>query len=501
MSRAHRAHRAHRGPRPLRDARALVASVLPWLLGCVLLWASMIGDAAALPMYAQRSGRTCANCHVSPTIEDAEGWENPELEDRKCTLSCNACHINPTGGGLRNASGRYYGQAVLGMFPTQERGYDDHDAEISGDMAWKIRQFLDREARREVDGERVVPSDFDEVQAGVGAGQTGRWTALGKPLGGPARMAFWDGRYDDLNADPLLTVGGDIRAAWWSGTGAAFPMQVDLGAAVHPVEHVTVMGTMAARGRSTAAIDTLLDPAGPVFARNLFVMAHELPGMSWAKAGVFQPAFGTHIDDHTSYVRDLFEMDTSTSDDTVLGVEVGTAPNYPFANLSVFGNDTSFLHGGEYDPGWGAVASGGYRELGWTASGHAMVKQRGGEGRGDVLAGGVGWGFNPAFYNKEVPLTFMGEFSAGRRTLGATATPFAAGMVQGQVWIRNGVSLRGQYDIGWTDLRVLGVPQHRVSGGVELVPLPGFTLTALGRLLMLAGETRGDVIVQSHFWF
>lgn len=479
--------------------RRPVNLLAPFLV--LVAWMALLSTAWANPMYAQRSGRTCANCHVSPTLEDPEGWENPELADRKCTLSCISCHVNPTGGGLRNASGRYYGQAVLGVFPTQERGYDDLEAELDPDMAWKIRQWLDKQAVVDEETGRRVPSDFDEVHAGIGEGQTGRWTARGKPLGGPAKMAFWDGRYDDLNADPLLTVGGDIRAAWWSGTNAVFPMQLDLAAAVHPVEHVTIMGTMAARGRSTAAIDTLLEPAGPVFARNLFLMAHELPGMSWAKAGVFQPAFGTYIDDHTTFTRHMFEQRTDTSDDTVVGVEVGTAPNYPFATLSVFSNDTSFLHGGTYDPGWGAVASGGYRDLGWSLTGHAMVKDRGGAGRGDVMAGGVGWGFNPAYYDKDLQVTFLGEFSAGTRTIGNDTTPFGAAFVQGQWWIWNGVSVRTQYDLGWSDLREIATPQHRVSGGVEVVPLPGFTVTALGRRLWVNGQGSGDVLVMGHVWF
>jgi len=34
-------------------------------------------------MYAMRSARTCANCHVSPTLQDTKGWNNPKLSKRK----------------------------------------------------------------------------------------------------------------------------------------------------------------------------------------------------------------------------------------------------------------------------------------------------------------------------------------------------------------------------------------------------------------------------------
>jgi hypothetical protein len=477
-----------------RGAKAALLTLIVVLLG-------FMGEAHALPMYGQRSGRTCANCHVSPTIENGDGWDNPTLLKRKCTLSCVSCHVNPTGGGLRNSSGRFYGQSTLGMFPTQERGYGDVDSEISSDMAWKIRQWLDKEATRDPETGRLVPSDREEQQAGIGEGQTGSWAAMGEPAGEVSEMAFWDGRYDDLNADPLFQMGGDMRVGWWSASHAVFPMQIDLHAALHPVEHLTIMGTLAARGRSTAAIDTLLEPAGPVFARNLTVIVNELPGMSWVKGGVFQPAFGTYTDDHTAYVRTLFEQDVGTSDDTVMGVELGTAPNYPWATVSVFQNDTSFLHGGTYDPGWGATASGGWRDLGWSVGGHSMVKARNGEGRGDLVAGGLTWGLNPAYKWENVPLTLIGEFSAGKRTVGTTATPFAAGMVQGQWWLKNGLSLRGQYDLGWQNLANLKAPQHRVSAGVEVVPLPGFTFTALGRTLFMPGGSARDVFVTGHFWF
>lgn len=474
------------------------------LLALVLGLLSLLGGLAhATPMYGQRSGRTCANCHVSPTLEDPDGWDNPELAKRKCTLQCVACHVNPTGGGLRNSSGRYFGQSTLSVFHRQDRSYSDLDRElVPNDARWKVKQFLDEDPHRESPDDRTVPSDFDEVQQGIGAGQTGPWNAMGKPRGGPDEMAFWDGRYDDLNADPLFQVGADARMAWWSGTGAFFPMQIDIHSAVHPIEHVTAMATIAARGRSTGTTDGLTSPEGPVFARNAFVMVHELPAMTWVKAGIMQPAFGTYGDDHTAFVRSMFEQDVSTSDDTVLGVEVGTAPNYPFAVVSVFRNNTSFINGGAEDPGWGASAQAGWRDLGWSLTGHTMIKQRGGLGRGDLVAAGVGWGLNPAYYWEKVPVTLLGEFTLGKRTMGtAPSTSHAAAMAELSWILRNGLLARARHDIAWMNLDNAQDVQHRLSLGFDLSPVPGVTFTALARTLWTPTMRGNDVFVQTHFWF
>ncbi len=488
---------------PTSPARTLALHAL--LASILAFFVAVCSPAGATPMYGQRSGRTCANCHVSPTLEDPDGWDNPALAKRKCTLQCVACHVNPTGGGLRNASGRYFGQSTLSIFHRQDRSYSDLDRElVPDDIRWKVQQFLDAAPSGADAAGRTIPSDLADVEAGMGQGQTGPWTAWGKPRGGPDEMAFWDGRYDDLNADPLVQIGGDARLAYWSGTDAVFPMQIDLDAAVHPIEHLTVMGTIAARGRSTAAVDGLRRPEGPVFARNAFVMLHELPGMSWAKAGVFQPAFGTHGDDHTSPVRALFEQDVSTSDDTVVGVELGTAPNYPFAVVSVFHNDTSPLNGGPVDPGWGATAQAGWRDLAWSLSGHAMIKQRQGQGRGDLLAAGVAWGLNPAQRWKRVPLTLLGELSVGRRRFGTGGAPtrdHMAAMTEASWILRNGLLLRARHDVSWLDLSVPTDVQHRLSLGLDLSPVPGLTFTAFGRQLWAPGMTGRDLFIQAHLWF
>lgn len=460
-------------------------------------------EAAALPMYAQRSGRTCGNCHISPTYEDEHGWNNPELAARKCNMSCLSCHVNPTGGGLRNTSGRYYGQSTLSMFPLQERSYSDYSREI-------VPQSLIRAVRENFrwapDGRagRRIPSSRQEVEAGVGTGQRGGIAAFGNPLFGGGEYSLWDGRYGDLIADPLLQIGGDLRFAYFSPSGTLFPMQADLHAAIQPIEHLTAMGTVAARGRAGGVDATVSQKRTPAFVRNAFLMVHELPFMAYAKAGLFLPPFGTYIDDHTSYVRDYFEMDVSQSEDRVLGVEIGAAPNYPFASVALFRNFAPPGAPEETDAGWGASANLGWRDLGFSLTAHGMVKRRDLEARGDLEAAGVGWGLNPFYWSNAIPLTYMGELTVGRhqRPITGDTTAFFASYHEVWITIANGFSVRLKYDVGDRDLTADGELEHRFSGALDVSPYPGFTLVAQARALLTEGAApSADLFIHAHLWF
>ena len=464
-------------------------------LGFVLGLKSEPAD--ALPFYAQRSGRTCANCHVSPTLEDEAGWENPELAERKCTMSCTSCHLDPTGGGQRNASGRYYGQSTLAMLHTQDRSYSDHGRELLGnDLLWKAQNLLGEPADVAQD-ERLIPSTREDWEAGMGQGQTGNWAAMGTPLTTEPVMAFWDGRYDDLDADPMLQVGGDFRLAWWSATRTGFPMQADLHAGFHPVHHLMFVGTLAARGRTTGGVYS-----PPIFPRRAFVMVNELPYFAYAKAGIFMPDYGVFVEDHTRFTREMFEMDLSTSQDTVLGVQVGATPNYPTLSASLFANDTSWLDGGEKDEGWGATVNGGWRDLGWTVTGHAMHKQRRGLGRGNLSAVGVGWGLNPAYYWERIPATLTGEMSLGHRSwaTGKSET-YVASTAQLDWIVRNGINLQitGDHAIPALSSPVL---RQRYGATLQVPPTPGLTFSATGRQMWEGNTNAGrDVLLQTHVWF
>jgi hypothetical protein len=148
--------------------------------------------------------------------------------------------------------------------------------------------------------------------------------AFGRPLdGGEAEMAFLDGRYGDLNADPLLRLGADVRLAYWSAGALFFPMQGDVYAAVHPIEHVMLSTAVGLRGRIRGPGADDPDGQSRFGVRDVWLMTHEWPVNAYARAGRFLPQFGWRLDDHTAFTRRPFGLSQEDPANRVLGTEIG----------------------------------------------------------------------------------------------------------------------------------------------------------------------------------
>lgn len=464
-----------------------------------LLWLlAALGPAPALalPMYALSSGRTCGNCHVSPTYQDRNGWNNPDLAERKCNLSCIACHVGPSGGGLRNTSGRYFGESSVSMLPLQERSYSDYGRELLPASWGRFYRELFGAPSPDPRG-RDIPSRYQDVKGE----RHGGWLSFFKPLGGPSEYALWDGRYGDLNADPLLQLGADLRSAYWSASETVFPMQLDLHAALHPVEHLTLVGTVAGRGR-VAGVKALGTQPSPIFPRNAYAMAHELPFAGSVRAGIFVPTFGTYLDDHTSYIREYFDLDISKSDSSVLGIELGVAPNYPYATVSIFKNLTPVGASSALD-GVGAALALGWRDLWFSLGAHGMLRRREPANGGDVDAAGISWGLSPFALSEMLPFVLMGELSVGRARAPTGETKPRLALYQEVWWLAfNGVTVRAKYDLGSRDLDAKDALEQRLSAGLDVSPIPGLSFLIEGRYALPAPGAAGeaDLFLTTHIW-
>jgi hypothetical protein len=449
-------------------------------------------ESRATPIYAARAARTCDNCHVSPNT-----WENPALEQRKCTLSCQGCHVDPAGGGMRTVTGRFYGRATLPVIATSPRPTSDWDRNLFGrrDKATSYDHNIPHGPATMAEAHAYLDSVTDAFAWGAPRGDT--------PMGP------FQGRYGGLRADPVLRVGGDFRVAMLlSQSSLIFPMQADVNAALHPLHHLTVLVNVGARGQSSGYSDTFDDSHSPYF-RELFVMANELPYQAFLKAGRFVPSFGLRLDDHTNRIRREFELDGALPESRVTGVEVGAAPNYPFLQASYFQlTDRTRVPDAwnifDTDDGWGAALNTGVRELGWSVGGSAMVRRRPLEQGGDTDTYSVYAVLNPWFYSRRWPLTLQTELDYGtfQRDSGNEAKHL---VWYGEVdWmVANGLNVLVAYDWADPDRDVIDDHSGRYQLGAQVTPYPGLTFDGRLRYLHVATPegSGADAFLQIHVWF
>jgi len=446
----------------------------------------------ATPQYAARAGRTCDNCHVSPNK-----WENPALASRKCTLSCQGCHTDPSGGGMRTVSGRFYGRATIPAIATSPRPTSDWDRNLFGrrDKATSYNSNIPYGPSTMAD----APAYMDSV--------SDRWAWFAPP--GETRYGPFQGRYGDLRADPVLRIGGDFRMGMlFSQSSLVFPMQVDVGTTVHPVHHATILMNVGARGRVSGYSDTIDDSHTPYF-RELFVMTSEWPYQSYVKAGRFVPSYGLRLDDHTNRIRREFELDGSLPESRVTGVEVGLSPNYPFLQASYFGMNSKYTVPDAWDifdldEGTGYAINAGFRELGWSVGASLLARRRPLDEGGDTDTYGGYAVFNPWFYSRAVPITLQTELDFGtyQRASGLEAKSW---VWYGEVdWlVANGLNLLVACDWADPDREVADDESTRYQFGAQITPYPGFTLDGRVRALQVATSTGSgaDFFLQLHFWF
>lgn len=109
----------------------------------IALLLSAVTPAFGTPILALKEAENCQGCHKP-------GRSQRPFFERRCTLDCQGCHVDPAGAGPRNAWGYYYSQAEMNTFsfikpidPLEDKSRFDlhYDGRV-------ITQYFEDEERR-----------------------------------------------------------------------------------------------------------------------------------------------------------------------------------------------------------------------------------------------------------------------------------------------------------------------------------------------------------------
>ncbi len=353
----------------------------------ILICSSLIvWQIKAEPWLSTRFSNNCAGCH-SP------GRVNLKPAKRRCSLSCQGCHVNPNGGGIRNHYGKWNSQRWLKSFDSKgwlhgkktpaPRDHQKYAKAYPKSVAPEktplpdYSKVLPKKKRRSI--VELSRAPFKQEVYGKGYDTAFHYEAKKKseffkfltredPY--VTERKFSTTTNTELRYLYLSNDGDQNRQSFSEDTGQGF-MALDFGLRMRPKKKGLsfVFEQRYLNSPYNSEWDSIF---GIGVTRSAYVLVDELPYNTYAMAGIYRPMFGHHSSNHRSIRETIAFGDYGgfggSAAARFAGVSIGatpTIPSTPFFNINLLTSTESIGIQTE-----GLVANAGVRFVTLGLSGH-----------------------------------------------------------------------------------------------------------------------------------